>query len=351
MGIFILAFVSSTFLLAGFVKGVVGLGLPTIAMGLLAAAMTPAQGAALLVVPSFFTNVWQAAGPQFMPLLRRLWPMLLGISVWTWCMRAWAGAGLRTGDNGAQAVQCFGGGRRALLLDATTTRLGRRLCGRTDGRRWQIRLDLYQLAGSPGPDAEFNRAMLDHGALVCRGGQSPPVEALDDYTPRQTSKLFAADGFKLDDDTEHAIEAELAQPWSTSAVGGQIRQMTDPVEDYLSQLEADGYSISHRARVKAVAGGFARWLRRSHRDPQASSAGGQRAGEEAGAGIDRADVRGRRLGELAEIDHRASVLRLAHTRSGWHQRIVEALSDDRDRISVHALADHFVLHRIRTAFR
>src|ERR1700716_4699163 len=25
-------------------------------------------------------------------------------------------------------------------------------------------------------------------------------------------KLFAADGFKLDDDTEHAIEAELEQP-------------------------------------------------------------------------------------------------------------------------------------------
>src|SRR6476646_3522015 len=31
-------------------------------------------------------------------------------------------------------------------------------------------------------------------ALVCRGGQCPPVEALDDYTPRQTSKLYAADG-------------------------------------------------------------------------------------------------------------------------------------------------------------
>jgi penicillin-binding protein 1A len=31
-------------------------------------------------------------------------------------------------------------------------------------------------------------------ALVCRGGQCPPVEALDDYTPRQTSKLYAVDG-------------------------------------------------------------------------------------------------------------------------------------------------------------
>lgn len=75
------------------------------------------------------------------------------------------------GDNVAQAVLCFGFGRRAVLLDATTARLVRRFCGRTDTRRWQIRLDLYQLAGSPGPDAAFNRALLDHGALVCRGQQ------------------------------------------------------------------------------------------------------------------------------------------------------------------------------------
>jgi uncharacterized membrane protein YfcA len=103
MGIFILAFVSSTFVLAGFVKGVIGLGLPTVAMGLLAVVMTPAQAAALLTVPSFLTNVWQAIGPGFLPLLRRMWPMLLGICVGTWCMGAWAGAGLLTADDGARA--------------------------------------------------------------------------------------------------------------------------------------------------------------------------------------------------------------------------------------------------------
>lgn len=72
------------------------------------------------------------------------------------------------GDNVAQAVLCFGFGRRAVLLDSTTSRLVRRFCDRTDTRRWQIRLDLYQLAGSEGPDAAFNYALLDHGALVCR---------------------------------------------------------------------------------------------------------------------------------------------------------------------------------------
>ena len=72
MGFSVLAVVASTFLLAGFVKGVIGLGLPTVAMGLLAIVMTPAQAASLLVVPSLLTNVWQAMGPALAPLARRL---------------------------------------------------------------------------------------------------------------------------------------------------------------------------------------------------------------------------------------------------------------------------------------
>jgi uncharacterized protein len=90
--------VTLTFVLAGFVKGVIGLGLPTVAMGLLAVVLTPAQAAALLVAPSFLTNVWQAMGPELAPLTRRLWPMLLGI-----CVGVWAGGGLLTADGGAQA--------------------------------------------------------------------------------------------------------------------------------------------------------------------------------------------------------------------------------------------------------
>ena len=78
-----------TFLLAGFVKGVIGLGLPTVAIGLLGLVMTPAEAAALLVVPSLVTNIWQlAAGPAFLPLVRRLWPMLI-----CFCVGTWAGAG------------------------------------------------------------------------------------------------------------------------------------------------------------------------------------------------------------------------------------------------------------------
>jgi len=87
-------FIGVVFALAGFVKGVIGLGLPTIAMGLLAIVMPPVQAAAILLVPSFATNVWQMmAGPAFAKVLRRLWPMMGGV-----CLGTWAGLGLMTGS-------------------------------------------------------------------------------------------------------------------------------------------------------------------------------------------------------------------------------------------------------------
>src|ERR1700678_1059309 len=54
-----------TFLLAGLVKVVIGLGLPTVAMCLLSVVMLTAKAASILIVPSFVTNVWQLpAGPN-----------------------------------------------------------------------------------------------------------------------------------------------------------------------------------------------------------------------------------------------------------------------------------------------
>lgn len=74
----------STFLLAGLVKGVTGMGLPTVAMGLLGTAMAPAAAAAMLIIPSLLTNVWQLlAGPNAWSLVRRFWPMMLGIVLGT----------------------------------------------------------------------------------------------------------------------------------------------------------------------------------------------------------------------------------------------------------------------------
>ena len=57
----ILVATAGAFALAGFVKGVIGLGLPTVSIGLLGLLMTPAEAAAILVVPSLVTNIWQAA--------------------------------------------------------------------------------------------------------------------------------------------------------------------------------------------------------------------------------------------------------------------------------------------------
>jgi hypothetical protein len=79
-----LAAIAGAFLLAGFVKGVIGLGLPTVSIGLLGLLMTPAQAAAVLVVPSLATNIWQAAvGGGLLALARRLWPLLAGICIGT----------------------------------------------------------------------------------------------------------------------------------------------------------------------------------------------------------------------------------------------------------------------------
>jgi uncharacterized membrane protein YfcA len=78
LDLFELAIVATAFVLAGVVKGVIGLGLPTIAMGVLGALMTPNQAAAILIVPALLTNVWQMwDGPALQILLRRLWPMLV----------------------------------------------------------------------------------------------------------------------------------------------------------------------------------------------------------------------------------------------------------------------------------
>ncbi|MGH7641460.1 MAG: DNA (cytosine-5-)-methyltransferase [Candidatus Dormibacteria bacterium] len=72
------------------------------------------------------------------------------------------------GDYVAGAVLCFAFGRRAVLLDTNTERIVGRVRGGPRGRRMQMRLDLYDLAGQEGPDRDFNYALLDLGALVCR---------------------------------------------------------------------------------------------------------------------------------------------------------------------------------------
>ncbi|MGX5735505.1 sulfite exporter TauE/SafE family protein [Bosea thiooxidans] len=107
----LLLFITATFVLAGFVKGVIGLGLPTIAVGVLGVVMAPAQAAALLAIPNVATNGWQiATGPKLASTLRRLWPMFAAI-----CVGTWAGAGLLQQEKDGAATLWLG---LALMLYA-----------------------------------------------------------------------------------------------------------------------------------------------------------------------------------------------------------------------------------------
>ncbi|MBO1013141.1 sulfite exporter TauE/SafE family protein [Achromobacter sp. SD115] len=88
----LLAVAVSVFILAGVVKGVVGLGLPTISMAMLALIMAPAQAAALLIVPSLITNLWQAQPwPTLPTMLRRIGAMQAGICAGTIGGALWLG--------------------------------------------------------------------------------------------------------------------------------------------------------------------------------------------------------------------------------------------------------------------
>src|SRR5687767_6405760 len=74
------------------------MGLPTVAMGMLGLVMPPVQAAALLVVPSLVTNIWQlVAGPRWIDLLKRFGTMMLGV-----CLGTALGIGLLT--NGATTM-------------------------------------------------------------------------------------------------------------------------------------------------------------------------------------------------------------------------------------------------------
>jgi uncharacterized membrane protein YfcA len=81
----ILFFIAAALLLAGFVKGVVGLGLPTVSIGLLAVAMQPSRAIAIVIVPAIVTNIWQTfAGPHLRDIIRRLWPLMAGTVIGIW---------------------------------------------------------------------------------------------------------------------------------------------------------------------------------------------------------------------------------------------------------------------------
>jgi uncharacterized membrane protein YfcA len=67
--------IALVFLIAGTVKGISGMGLPTISMAILSLLMLPAKAAMLMVMPSLLTNVTQCMGKHWRSLIKNHWAM------------------------------------------------------------------------------------------------------------------------------------------------------------------------------------------------------------------------------------------------------------------------------------
>ena len=82
---FTILIVAGTFLVAGAVKGVIGLGLPLVSLALLTVAIGLPEAMSLLLVPSFVTNLWQAVvGGHGRAILLRIWPFLVMATATVW---------------------------------------------------------------------------------------------------------------------------------------------------------------------------------------------------------------------------------------------------------------------------
>ena len=81
----LIIYVTLVYILAGFVKGVVGVGLPTISLAFLAVVLGLKDAMLMLLVPSLITNLLQAlTGGRLCELIKRLWVFLLSLCLLTW---------------------------------------------------------------------------------------------------------------------------------------------------------------------------------------------------------------------------------------------------------------------------
>jgi uncharacterized membrane protein YfcA len=113
----------------GLVKGIFGMGLPTVALGLLSLTMPPVEAATLIIVPTLATNAWQfATGPQSAALAGRFAILLLGVGIGTVL-----GVGFLTGSHTALVSIALGG---VLILYAVVGMISTRLHVSTRAEPW-----------------------------------------------------------------------------------------------------------------------------------------------------------------------------------------------------------------------
>lgn len=73
-----------TFFAGGLIKGLTGLGLPPVVLGILAATVGIHPAKALILIPTFLTNIVQASrGGHGREVVRLTWPFLLAATVFT----------------------------------------------------------------------------------------------------------------------------------------------------------------------------------------------------------------------------------------------------------------------------
>lgn len=80
-----LALICFAFLFAGTVKGVVGAGLPTFSLPILALGLGLKDGIALIIIPAIITNAWQGmVGGRLVQITRRLATFLIAAVIFSW---------------------------------------------------------------------------------------------------------------------------------------------------------------------------------------------------------------------------------------------------------------------------
>ena len=73
------------FLFAGFVKGLIGLGVPMITLSLMSLFQPVPNAVVITLLPSFLTNIWQAAkGGNFIMLSKKLWALIIMVPPGVW---------------------------------------------------------------------------------------------------------------------------------------------------------------------------------------------------------------------------------------------------------------------------
>jgi phosphoglucosamine mutase len=166
-------------------------------------------------------------------------------------------------------------GRAGELLTADLAlRLGRAAVNHIDARQPQVLIvrdtresgDMLEAAIAAGITAAGGDALLagvlpTPAAPLLLGRHDLQLAAVisASHNPYEDNgiKLFGPDGFKLDDDTEHAIEAELDKHVDGGERIGRVRRFHGALEDYLRELHvrfADLHPIGRRILLDCANG-------------------------------------------------------------------------------------------------